>query len=437
MKDSGVEWIGDIPEGWTCEKLKFRAEVNAQQLASTTASDYYFDYVDISSVTYGKGIIATERMTFQSSPSRARRVVQENDIIIGTVRTYLKAIAKIPSFSTPIIASTGFAVIRPSRISCQFLYYVVQSDSFIYPIISHSDGVSYPSISENKIFNIKIPIPSEIEQQRIADFLDTRTADIDASIAKTQESIEEYKKLKQAVITQAVTKGIRPGRAMKDSGVEWIGEIPEEWEVMKAGRIIESTQNGLTRRDLAESRGNIVLKLKNITPEGTIDYSSVNRISLTEQEQSAYRLKVGDFLFVRVNGSRALVGKCAVFSPVEAETAVAYNDHIIRVRLNDIYDKSFFQRYLMGAAGRVEIDLHTATAAGQYTISGQGLRDILIVYPPLSEQHEIAAYLDEKCAAIDTLIEKKQAIITELEAYKKSLIYEYVTGKKEVPMVSC
>lgn len=91
----------------------------------------------------------------------------------------------------------------------------------------------------------------------------------------------------------------------------------------------------------------------------------------------------------------------------------------------------------MGAAGRVEIDLHTATAAGQYTISGQGLRDILIVYPPLSEQHEIAAYLDEKCAAIDTLIEKKQAIITELEAYKKSLIYEYVTGKKEVPMVSC
>lgn len=429
MKDSGVEWIGDIPEGWTCEKLKFRAEVNAQQLASTTASDYYFDYVDISSVTYGKGIIATERMTFQSSPSRARRVVQENDIIIGTVRTYLKAIAKIPSFSTPIIASTGFAVIRPSRISCQFLYYVVQSDSFIYPIISHSDGVSYPSISENKIFNIKIPIPSEIEQQRIADFLDTRTADIDASIAKTQESIEEYKKLKQAVITQAVTKGIRPGRVMKDSGVEWIGEIPEEWMAAPV-KYYFRLQTGTTPSSQHPeyfggvipwyTPGDILDKIELISSERTLKQEALDDGVVPFYPQDS----------VLIVGIGATLGKTGYLdhpasSNQQITALIPRTDNVFG--LYTAYCFKSMEEKLKDFAFYTTLPIINNRTLGQFKCP----------FPPLSEQREIAAYLDEKCAAIDTLIEKKQAIITELEAYKKSLIYEYVTGKKEVPVASC
>lgn len=274
-------------------------------------------------------------------------------------------------------------------------------------------------------------IPPVDQQDAIADYLDAQCARIDTILEEIRWSIEEYKTLKQAIITQAVTNGIRGDRPMKDSGIEWIGEIPADWSIIKATRIITSTQNGLTRRDVGKSVGQIVLKLKNITAEGKITYEEVNKIELTEKEIETYALSDGDFLFVRVNGSKNLVGKCAIFHTL-AE-AVAYNDHIIRVRLNSLCDKNYFHWYLMCNAGKSEIDLHTSTAAGQYTISGDGLRDLCVVLPTNVEQIEISNYLKEKCAEIDVLIEKKVKMLSELEAYKKSFIYEYVTGKKEVP----
>lgn len=249
-------------------------------------------------------------------------------------------------------------------------------------------------------------------------------------LSKTRSSIEDYKKLKQAVITQAVTKGVRGEREMKDSGVEWIGKIPKEWDIIKSSRIIKTTQNGLSRRDLEKSEGQIILKLKNITSDGKIDYSFLNRITLSQNELNTYALTTGDFLFVRVNGSKSLVGKCAIFEAISE--IVAYNDHIIRVKLSNQCYNRFFLWYLYSCCGKAEIDLHTSTAAGQYTISGDGLRDITLVFPPIDEQKEIADYLDAKCAEIDKLIAKKEQLVKELESYKKSLIYEVVTGKREV-----
>ena len=161
-----------------------------------------------------------------------------------------------------------------------------------------------------------------------------------------------------------------------------------------------------------------------------IDYSFLNRITLSQNELNTYALTTGDFLFVRVNGSKSLVGKCAIFEAISE--IVAYNDHIIRVKLSNQCYNRFFLWYLYSCCGKAEIDLHTSTAAGQYTISGDGLRDITLVFPPIDEQKEIADYLDAKCAEIDKLIAKKEQLVKELESYKKSLIYEVVTGKREV-----
>lgn len=304
-----------------------------------------------------------------------------------------------------------------------------------YAIISLDLGkdvgrTTIPHIYFSDYGNKKIVFVSAERQKIIASYLEKKCSEIDSVIEKTKATIEEYKKLKQSVITEAVTKGIRGDRKMKDSGIEWIGKIPADWNVIKATRIINTTQNGLTRRDLEKSDGKIVLKLKNITPDGQIDYSEVNRINLTEREIDTYRLEDGDFLFVRVNGSKSLVGKCAIYQ--ELSEPVAYNDHIIRVCLNELCNKHYFQWYLMSNVGKTEIDLHTSTAAGQYTISGDGLRDLFVVLPTHTEQTEIADYLDKKCAEVDVLIAKKTALIDELESYKKSVIYEYVTGKKEV-----
>lgn len=313
--------------------------------------------------------------------------------------------------------------------SPNYLYYYLHTFDIAKGFYGMGSGVRQ-GLNWDGLKYIKILLPPQHEQDRISVFLNQKTFEIDSMLSKTISSIEEYKKLKQAVITQAITKGVRGERKMKDSGVEWIGEIPREWDLIKATRIIKSTQNGLTRRNLEKSDGQIVLKLKNITADGKIDYTYQNRIALSSKELESYALSSGDFLFVRVNGSKTLVGKCAIFNPIGE--SVAYNDHIIRVKLSNYCYSKFFFWYLCSSCGKAEIDLHTSTAAGQYTISGEGLRDINLVFPALSEQTEIANYLDAKCAEIDRLIAKKEQLVKELESYKKSLIYEVVTGKREV-----
>lgn len=430
MKDSGIEWVGATPETWKMIPLKYLASYNDEVLSENTDDEFEFDYIEIGSVQYGRGIIYTEHMKFKNAPSRARRIVRKDDIIVSTVRTYLKAVATIPACNNSLIASTGFIVIRPHKVLPRFMNYALLSESFISLVESHSTGISYPAINSIDVVKFKIPVPCRSEQERIAAFLDAECAEIDAVLEKTRASIEEYKKLKQAVITQAVTKGIRGDRPMKDSGIEWIGDIPAEWSVVKGRRLILATQNGLTRRNLEKSEGFIVLKLKNLDADGNIDYSEVNRVALTDEEKSKYQLCDGDFLFVRVNGSRNLVGKCAIYHDVGE--IVAYNDHIIRVKLNDLCLKEYFHYYLLSIAGKREIELHTSTAAGQFTISGDGLRELRVVLPGIVEQAETVAYLDKKSADIDALVAKKQQYLTEIENYKKSLIYEYVTGKKEV-----
>ena len=410
--------------------LKYLVSCNDEVLPEKTDPDYEFDYIEIGSVEYGKGITSTERMTYGKAPSRARRIVKKGDVIISTVRTYLKAVAYINDSHDEQIASTGFAVLRPINIYDRFLYYSVLADDFIQKVEANSVGISYPAITTTKLMTFKIPTLPLYEQQAIANYLDDRCSKIDTIIAEAKASIEEYKELKQAVIYEAVTKGLDKNAKMKDSSIEWLGSIPAQWNFVKTNRIIYNTQNGLTRRDLDKSDGQIVLKLKNINAEGEIDYSDTNRIQLTNDEIEKYRLHNGDLLFVRVNGSRDLVGKCAIFE--EKDEAIAYNDHIIRVTLNDYCIPEYVKWYLLCDSGKSEIALKINTAAGQFTISGEGLRAIYMPLPSLNEQREIVEFLNNKTKKIDFIINEKQSLIEDLEAYKKSLIYEVVTGKRKV-----
>ena len=213
MKDSGVEWIGEIPEGWESKRLKYIVSYNDESLGEDTDPDYEFDYIDIGSVGYGKGITQYQHMRFADSPSRARRVVRDKDVILSTVRTYLKAVATIDDRDNPQIASTGFIVLRAKKgqITPDYLHYSVLSNAFVSLVEAKSTGISYPAINASDVVEIKIPVPPIIEQRHIADYLNSECARIDAVIEQTRASIEEYKKLKQSLITQAVTKGIRPG----------------------------------------------------------------------------------------------------------------------------------------------------------------------------------------------------------------------------------
>ena len=424
MKDSGIEWVGQIPKGWELRRAKTlftQRNSKGNEIEVLLSPTQKYGVVPQSQL---EGVVQVK----EDTDLQMFKTVHKGDFVIS-LRSFQGG------FEYSLyegVCSPAYQVFYPTSPICDTYYrYLFKSQSFISKMNNLTVGIREgKNIQYVDFANSQIPVPPLVEQERIAAFLDAECAEIDAVLEKTRASIEEYKKLKQAVITQAVTKGIRGDRPMKDSGIEWIGEIPAEWSVVKGRRLILATQNGLTRRDLEKSEGYIVLKLKNLDADGSIDYSEVNRVALTDEEKYKYQLCDGDFLFVRVNGSRNLVGKCAIYHDVGE--IVAYNDHIIRVKLNDLCLKEYFHYYLLSIAGKREIELHTSTAAGQFTISGDGLRELCVVLPGIVEQAETVAYLDKKSAGIDALIAKKQQYLTEIENYKKSLIYEYVTGKKEV-----
>ena len=209
LKDSGIEWLGEIPVRWEIKKLKYLVSINDECLPETTNEGFRIRYVDISNVKNGVGILSTEELSFSSAPSRARRIVREGDVVISTVRTYLRSIAKINNPPDNLIVSTGFAVIRPRRLNSDYTGYMFYSENLIGEIVSRSKGISYPAINASEIGNIPVPIPNTKEQAAIVNFLDCKTAEIDAKIAKTQRIIELQKEYRTALISEVVTGKIK------------------------------------------------------------------------------------------------------------------------------------------------------------------------------------------------------------------------------------
>lgn len=279
--------------------------------------------------------------------------------------------------------------------------------------------------------SITVPVPEYAEQERIAAFLDAECAEIDTVLEKTRASIEEYKKLKQAVITQAVTKGIRGDRPMKDSGIEWIGEIPEDWAVSSV-RYIGRLQNGISKGGEFFGAGFPFVSYGDVYKNYELPHSVSGLIKTNEDERTTYSVEYGDIFFTRTSETIEEVGfSCVCKSSIPNATFAGF---VIRLRpfctdekiLTD-YAKFYFRGEHIRAYLVKEMNLVTRASLGQTLLKGMS-----VTVPPKSVQKAIAEHLNVKCAEIDCLIAAKQQLLTELENYKKSLIYEYVTGKKEV-----
>lgn len=188
MMDSGIEWLGEIPEHWDIIRLKYCVTINDEVLSESTDSDFEFNYIDIGNVDATNGIISTEFYRFENAPTRARRIVRGGDAIISTVRTYLRAIATIPEANGHLIVSTGFAVIRPHSINPLYMSYLLKSTYVVETIVSRSTGVSYPAINASEIGNIYITKPSEVEQQVIVDYLKCEINRINSLITGIKKS---------------------------------------------------------------------------------------------------------------------------------------------------------------------------------------------------------------------------------------------------------
>ena len=202
-KDSGIEWIGEIPEHWGVKRLKYVVSLNDETLSEKTDDETLIDYIEIGDLK--NGFIGSTEYRFGNAPSRARRIVKNGDVIVSTVRTYLKAIAQITDDKEGYVASTGFAVLRPKKIDSRFLGYYSLSPFFIDNTIANSVGVTYPAINASDILEFPIQIPLPEEQTAIANYLDRKTAQIDELIADKKHLLELYEEEKTAIINNVVT----------------------------------------------------------------------------------------------------------------------------------------------------------------------------------------------------------------------------------------
>ncbi|HOO93163.1 MAG TPA: restriction endonuclease subunit S, partial [Opitutales bacterium] len=260
------------PESWTSKRLKYVSTYNDEVLSEKTDEEREIDYVEISGVSLSEGIKEISRMTFAQAPSRARRVVRSGDVLISTVRTYLKAIAKVDDASEDLIASTGFCVVRPSeKVDSSFLGWAAKSEQFVEEVVARSVGVSYPAINASELVKIEVPLPPLDTQRRIAAFLDEKTARIDGLIAKKRELLERLAEKRQALITQAVTKGINPHAPMKPSGIDWLGDIPAHWEVKQLKNMALIETGYAFKSDHFIDDGVPVLRIGDILFDGRVD----------------------------------------------------------------------------------------------------------------------------------------------------------------------
>ncbi|MBU9256980.1 restriction endonuclease subunit S [Burkholderia multivorans] len=433
-KDSGTAIVGAVPHHWQMKPVKAIASINDDVLPETTEPTYELTYVDIGSVSLGSGIERTETFTFKDAPSRARRLVRDGDVIISTVRTYLKAIASIVEPPENLVVSTGFAVVRPlDMITPGFAKYALQSPAFVDTVISRSTGVSYPAINASDLARIALPVPPRDEQFTIATFLDRETSKIDALIAEQEKLLELLAEKRQATISHAVTRGLNPDVPMKDSGVEWFEAVPEHWTVCTLRRVVLKIEQGWSpecdNRPADDGEWGV---LKTGCVNGGVFNAAENKALPDALEPApALEIRDGDLLMSRASGSPKLVGSAAYIT--NPPPRLILSDKIFRLHLRDWVVPRFLAATFTSAVLRSQIEKSISGAEGlANNLPQSNLKGFWIVVPPRKEQEEIVAFVDTETAKLDALKTDAERAIDLLKERRKALISAAVTGKIDV-----
>lgn len=402
MKDSGVRWIGEIPTKWTIAKAKNCVEIQNGSDPKTEGSIPVYGSGSMSFKTCGE---------YKEGPS----------VLIGRKGATLH----IPHYISSKFwnVDTAFNVYSKSIFDLKYYFYCAH----VFDYTFYMSQTTLPSMTQTAYENMFLPLPTKEEQYAIANQLDQICSKIDAVLEKTRASIEEYKKLKQTVITQVVTKGVRGDRPMKGSSIEWIGEIPAGVPISRVGLHFDIVLGKMLCS--APVDDNYTLEsyycAADVHFEG-LSNGEKKKMWFSPDEKEQYCVKNGDLLVVE-GGAGA--GGCAI--AVSTDVPIYIQNSIMIVRSKGISNIRYL-RYLLECLvkkGYIDVVCNKATIPH---FTKDKLANVPFIVFSQSEQEEIAEYLNEKCAGIDALIVKRQQYLTEIENYKKSLIYEYVTGKKEV-----
>lgn len=389
MKDSGIEWIGEIPKDWNLNKIGSLYEERNVKVSDK-------DYQPLS-VTK-RGIVLQLESAAKTDNGDNRKLIKKNDFVINS-RSDRRGSCGISEYDGS--CSLINTVLKPRNTTCNGYYsFVFKSESFADEFYRWGNGI-VDDLWSTKWSNMKriyIPVPPLSEQQRIASYLDSKCSKIDDIIEKQQSVIEKLKAYKQSIITEAVTKGLNPDVPMKDSGVEWIGELPEHWNIVKAKYCvcIANGSDPLTSGDIP------------VYGSGANSFKTC-----------------GEFK----EGPCVLIGRkgATLHIPHYIEGKYWNVDTAFDVKVKNNIELKYY--YYLAICFDYKLYMSQTTLPG---MTQTAYNNMFLPIPQISEQENIIEFLDFKCSAIDSTIADKQSLIEKLTAYKKSLIYEVVTGKKEV-----
>ena len=407
MKDSGIAWLGKIPKHWNRISLKFLCQIS-------TGDKDTVNKIDDGLYPFFVRSPQIERINSYTYDGEAILMAGDG---VGAGRVFHYFCGKF-DFHQRV-----YNLHNIQGAKGKFLYYYLSSN--FYKLMDAGSAKStVDSVRLPMLKDFPVVVPTIEEQSRIANFLDKKCTEIDELIALQDRMIAQLTTYKQAVITETVTKGLDPNVQMKDSGVEWIGEIPEHWDVCRV-KNISNTNSGSTPKNISESDDSNIVWIRTTDINDDIVYDSSLHISLDEfKSASCPMLPVGTCL-VAMYGGGGTIGKCGVIGEI-----ATINQALCSMEVYENYYYLYLYNILR-AVRKYWMKFAVGTRKDP-NINQDIVNEMWIPYPSLSEQQSIANYLDQKCKEIDELISVKKDKIEKLKAYKKSVIYEYVTGKKQV-----
>jgi len=441
-KSSGIDWLDKIPASWKIERMKNQFEYT-KGLNITKA-----DLIDVgvAVVSYGQihaknnpGTTLKDEFIRYIYPSNEaitdKAKLCNGDIVFADTSEDYDGLGNAVYMDRDTETYAGYHTIiaRPKEPRyAKFFAYLFQSESWRSQLRMRASGIKVYSVTQRMLNDITLIMPKDTEVEPICSYLDDRCSKIDTIIAEAKASIEEYKELKQAVITQAVTLGIKKNRSLKDTNILWIGKMPCDWQLAEL-KFFASIKSGITLGQKYPAGAKLVempyLRVANVQGE-YVDLSDVKTIQVLPEEVDKYRLEAGVVLMTE-GGDRDKLGRGCVWHG--EITPCLHQNHIFALTTkSDKLLPEYFSHVTTSEVARCYFDYTAKKTTNLANTNSSTIMNFRLPIPPLEEQRKIVQYLDKRIKTLNDMISEKQSLIEDLESYKKSLIYEVVTGKRKV-----
>jgi len=411
---------------FSTRRLKYAATINDEALSESTDADFEVAYIDIGNVDSLGCVHDIVSYRFEDAPSRARRIVRDGDVIISTVRTYLQAIAPIENPPENLIVSTGFAVVRPSDVLDQrFCKYALRATRFLWEVESRSTGVSYPAINASDLGDIRISLPDLGTQHLIASYLDRETARIDGLIAEKERMLALLEEKRTALISRVVTRGLDPYAPLKQSGLEWLGEIPAHWSVQRLKQLAE-VRGGLTlgKQYSGELQEYPYLRVANVQ-DGYLKLDDILTVEVPASEVASNLLAYGDVL-MNEGGDIDKLGRGCVWR--DEIKPCLHQNHVFAVRPHSI-DSDWLALWTSTLEAKRYFESRAKRSTNLASISGSNIKELPVPLPPADEQRAIQKFLSSRQSRFESIRSELQDSLCLLAERRAALITAAVTGR--------